>query len=71
MSNVFGQSNKKTKGTASKKKNKATKGMLRLIKEAKRKEAEARNAAYQALPLAEKLKRQVEGGKVYTKLTKA
>lgn len=45
-------------------------GDARRHKEQKRKDAEARNAEYQALSLEEKLARQTPGGKVWNKLKK-
>lgn len=44
------------------------KGIAAAKKAQKRAEAEERNKAYQALPLEEKLARNVEGGKVQKKL---
>lgn len=45
-------------------------GITKTIREQRRKEAEERNAKYQALPLEQKLARQTPNGKVAKKLAK-
>jgi hypothetical protein len=45
-------------------------GITKSVREQRRKEAEERNAKYQALPLEQKLARNPPNGKVAKKLTK-